>query len=358
MTGEMLHSAVTRAWAACEPGSAYDLDCFVTSEVGHNEVLSRCRRAEPGGAYVGVGPCQNFTYIGALRPSTAIIVDARMDNLLEHLIFKLVFERAATPAAYLATLFAREITCEVNTSSAGLLGAFDTAEAPAELFEANRQWIRAELRDRWRCPPRFIDRALWIYAQFHRRGLSITSVSEQHLARLDDIPDLRAVISSTAVSGHTYHFLTSQERYSYVRELQLHDQVIPVLGNITDAAAIATVNATLDRLGMLASTVYLSNMEEFLLHRYDIGPEGISSRPNPQGMLTDTWGAAYAGLVNSLTSIRADPECLLIRFFFSGEDQHFRYGDFPSLTGHIVLLRRFLGRYRTETPQSVFETYW
>src|SRR5207245_5789147 len=73
--------------------SKYGLDCFVTSEVAYNEAISKCIPAirEMGGAYLGVGPCQNYIYITAFRPALALVVDDRLDNLLEHLLFKLCF---------------------------------------------------------------------------------------------------------------------------------------------------------------------------------------------------------------------------------------------------------------------------
>jgi hypothetical protein len=64
------------------------------------------RHAPPGGVYVGVGPEQNFTYLGTLRPRIAFIVDIRRQNLLQHLWYKAVF---ATPtrAEFLSRLFRR-----------------------------------------------------------------------------------------------------------------------------------------------------------------------------------------------------------------------------------------------------------
>ena len=49
-------------------------------------------RAQPGGAYLGVGPEQNFTYIAALQPKIAFIIDIRRQNLVEHLMYKALFE--------------------------------------------------------------------------------------------------------------------------------------------------------------------------------------------------------------------------------------------------------------------------
>ena len=44
--------------------------------------------------YLGVGPDQNFSYIAHVRPSLAILIDIRRDNLLLHLLFKALFAEA------------------------------------------------------------------------------------------------------------------------------------------------------------------------------------------------------------------------------------------------------------------------
>src|SRR5579872_5221666 len=59
---------------------------------------------KPGGVYVGVGPEQNYTYIAALQPKMAFIVDIRRDNLLEHLVYKAVFEMSQNRAEFLSRL--------------------------------------------------------------------------------------------------------------------------------------------------------------------------------------------------------------------------------------------------------------
>ena len=55
-------------------------------------------QAGGNGVYLGVGPDQNFSYIAHLRPTLAILIDIRRDNLLLHLLFKAMFSEAATRA--------------------------------------------------------------------------------------------------------------------------------------------------------------------------------------------------------------------------------------------------------------------
>src|SRR5262249_51372337 len=61
-----------------------------------------------GGVYIGVGPEQNFTYIAAIRPRMAFVLDIRRDNMLEHLLYKALFELSSDRADFLSRLFSRK----------------------------------------------------------------------------------------------------------------------------------------------------------------------------------------------------------------------------------------------------------
>src|SRR5215813_3313842 len=50
------------------------------------------KTAKTGRVYMGVGPEQNFTYMAALKPSMAFIIDIRHGNLDVHLMYKALFE--------------------------------------------------------------------------------------------------------------------------------------------------------------------------------------------------------------------------------------------------------------------------
>ena len=70
-----------------EPGGYFDTDNLISNERSYLHVAPALRNPSlRGGAYVGVGPDQNFSYIAQIRPSIAFIVDLRRDNLLLHLL--------------------------------------------------------------------------------------------------------------------------------------------------------------------------------------------------------------------------------------------------------------------------------
>jgi hypothetical protein len=341
--------------------SNYASDCFVTSEAGYNDVLVRRVPAgeETTGAYVGVGPDQNFIYAGVLRPRLVLIVDARMDNLLEHLVFKLLMEQTKTPLEYLAALFSRKLQPGplVEPRPESLLAAFDALPVSAAAHESTVKWIKAELRRRWGVLAPYLHRVDYLCGEFFTRQLDVTSVSATLLANLDFVPTMREVIEARETHGVNLHYLTDPGRYGYVRSLQVNDRIIPVLGNISSQRSIAQVNDLLRRSGEAVSHLYLSNLEEFLLGRYLMDSERVARRPNPAGLLSGEHGAAYRELLNRIRELDLRDDAALIRFFFPGEFDGFAYGHFPYLLGDIRALKGFLAQWGEQLPPSVLHTY-
>src|SRR5262245_26151466 len=109
-------SAFARLIAALsERGGYFDTDNLISNESSYLQVIPELRqRRIHGGAYIGVGPDQNFTYIAETRPAIAFIVDIRRDNLLLHLLFKALFQTSRTRVEYLAQLFGRPAPAEVT----------------------------------------------------------------------------------------------------------------------------------------------------------------------------------------------------------------------------------------------------
>src|SRR5437868_10987621 len=91
-----------------EPGGFFDTDNLISNERSYLHVVPALRESGmSGGAYIGVGPDQNFSYIAQAKPAIAFIVDLRRDNLLLHLLFKALFSMAETRLDYLSLLFGR-----------------------------------------------------------------------------------------------------------------------------------------------------------------------------------------------------------------------------------------------------------
>src|SRR5215468_6552049 len=71
-----------------EPNGYFQHEIVTSNETSYQIVLPDLMKTpRSGGAYLGVGPEQNFTYIAALQPKIAFIFDIRRDMLLEHLMY-------------------------------------------------------------------------------------------------------------------------------------------------------------------------------------------------------------------------------------------------------------------------------
>src|SRR3954467_6657190 len=109
-----------------EPGGYFRSDNFLSNEMGFLYPIPELKRTtKPGGVYLGVGPEQNFTYIVALQPRMAVIFDIRRQNMVQHLMYKALFETSPDRADFLAKLFSR-------ARPAGL----DTSTTPVAMFAA------------------------------------------------------------------------------------------------------------------------------------------------------------------------------------------------------------------------------
>ena len=92
LTDEQLWGMVARTGFSEECGS-FRSENYLSNEISFQNVVAPLKAAEkPGRVYMGVGPEQNFTYIVALQPKMAFIVDVRCGNMREHMMYKAIFE--------------------------------------------------------------------------------------------------------------------------------------------------------------------------------------------------------------------------------------------------------------------------
>src|SRR5438552_19074703 len=88
-----------------EDGGYFRSDNFTSNETSYLHVVDKLQQlGATGGAYVGVGPEQNFTYIAKIRPRIAIIIDIRRQAMIQHLMTKAVFHLAPTRSQFLSPL--------------------------------------------------------------------------------------------------------------------------------------------------------------------------------------------------------------------------------------------------------------
>src|SRR5687768_18357185 len=106
LTNEQFWALITDS---SEAGGTFRSDNLLSNELQMQHVIPELiRTAVPGRAYLGVGPEQNFTYIAAVKPSIAFIVDIRRGNLNLHLLYKALFELSTDRADFVPALFSKQ----------------------------------------------------------------------------------------------------------------------------------------------------------------------------------------------------------------------------------------------------------
>src|SRR5215470_3784716 len=95
-----------------EPGYFHS-DNFISNETSYLTVVDKLRQlGATGGAYIGVGPEQNFTYIAKIRPRIAFIVDIRRQAVIQHLMYKAIFQLSPDRVQFLSRLLSRPLPKE------------------------------------------------------------------------------------------------------------------------------------------------------------------------------------------------------------------------------------------------------
>src|SRR5262249_55578286 len=77
-------------------------------------------------------------------------------------------------------------------------------------------------------------------------------------------PTYAELMATTDDAGEPRGFLATEDRFSFVKNLQARNLIVPIVGNFAGPTALAGVARYLKQRGALVSAFYLSNVEEYL----------------------------------------------------------------------------------------------
>jgi hypothetical protein len=256
-----------RIAALSEPGGYFDTDNLISNERSYLQVLPALRGGDVrGGAYIGVGPDQNFTYIAAVRPTIAFMVDVRRDNMLLHLLLKALFSLSATRAEYLALLFGRPTPAPgaKDDSIQQLVAWIDRTPADVRAIGGLRSRVDAAVKA---AGVPLSEEDFATIDRFHRRfieaGLDLRFHSTGRPPQ-SHYPTYREMLVDTDSGGRAGNYLASEEAFQYVRRLQVRDLVLPVVGDLSGPTALVAIGRFLNGRGERLSAIYTSNVEYYL----------------------------------------------------------------------------------------------
>ena len=248
-----------------EPDAGRSADNLVTNEDSFARVADRLDRPWSGpdrdrGVYLGVGPDQNFTYIAHARPRLAIILDFRRRNALLHLVHKALFALARDRTSYLERLLARRVARRPASPSVdALIDAFGGVAMDRARLVAGIAEVADHLR-----PLRLVEDHEWPELARIQAKLAGPGLDARFLA-LPMYPSFGRLIRSTDRLGRPAHFLAREDWFQSVRDAQIGDRVIPLVGNFAGPTALPALADWLRARGLAVATFYASDVEFFLL---------------------------------------------------------------------------------------------
>jgi hypothetical protein len=245
-----------------EEGGKFPSDNYISNETSFLHVAADLENHK-GGAYLGVGPEQNFTYLAILEPELAFVLDIRRDNLVLHLLYKVLFEESETRGAFLAALTSRP---------APSLPGSAPVERVCEAVQRERHDPSREARTRQRVVSRAQALGLSLSADdrkhltealaaFGKKGMDIHYTMEGSARKY---PPLSELLATRDDQGKPRSFLADEESYRKVRRMQLENRVIPLVGDLAGTGALPRLADELKRRNTPVRVFYVSNVEQYL----------------------------------------------------------------------------------------------
>jgi hypothetical protein len=252
-----------------EPGGVFGSDNLLSNETTYQEIIPELRKSlSASGVYLGVGPDQNFTYIAALHPRIAFIIDIRRQNLIEHLMYKALVEVSADRADFLSRLFSRPRPAGLEKSSTAkvLFDAYNDVAASETLFQKNLQEVENRLVKQHGFPLTAEDSGSlkFIYRAFFSEGMDLRySFPRQQLGALW-FPTYSELMEATDLTGLNHSYLANEQNFHTLREFERNNLLVPIVGDFGGDKAIRAVARYLTEHGATVNCVYTSNVEQYL----------------------------------------------------------------------------------------------
>ncbi len=269
-----------------EQDGEFRSDNLLSNELSFQYVIPELlAAAQPGRVYMGVGPEQNFTYIAALKPSMAFIIDIRHGNLDVQLLYKALFELSANRSEFVSKLFSRKPMTgfTAQTTARDLFTAYLRSEPSRELYDANLKAILDHLKAKHGFPLSAgdLDGIEWAYSNYYRFGPEISYNSSSSSGAAPDIvgvqggfggrrgggfngTDYATLMVADDGTGKERSFLANDENFTTLKNLETRNLLVPVVGDFGGPKAIREVGKYIRSIDGMVAAFYLSNVENYL----------------------------------------------------------------------------------------------
>ncbi len=254
-----------------EPDGTFHSENLVSNEARFQYVLpALIERAKLGRAYMGVGSEQNFTYIVALRPTIAFIVDIRRGNLDLHLLYKALFEMSADRADFVSRLFSKARPAGLGPASTAkqIFAAYATVPTSRALYDRNLKAVDDQLvtKHGFSLSQGDLGGIEFVYSNYFTDGPDIHYQLNTGGGRggPGGFPTYADLMVATDAAGRARSYLATEESFAFMKDIETRNMLVPVVGNFAGPKAIRAVGAYLKQKEQIVSAFYVSNVEQYL----------------------------------------------------------------------------------------------
>jgi hypothetical protein len=267
----------------------FQSDNLVSNELTMQQIIPELLKGRaPGGVYLGVGPDQNFTYISSMRPRMAFIVDIRRQAMIQHLMYKALFELAEDRADFLSLLFSRRRPpgLAADATPIQLLEAFYPVATDSVMYWKTLKQLENHLTKQhgFALSAEDIEGMTFIYTSFSLGGPDITYNYGQGMTggRQRGMPSFADLMLATDAAGLNRGFLGTEQQYDVVRQLHLRNLIVPIVGDFAGPKALRAVGEYLRTHNAVVTAIYTSNVEQYLFrepHKWRQYYENVATLP-------------------------------------------------------------------------------
>ena len=265
-----------------EPGGYFRSDNFVSNETSFQYVIPELQRTvKPGGVYLGVAPDQNFTYLVALRPKIAFIIDIRRQNMVQHLMYKAIMEVSADRAEFVSRLFSRPRPGGLDTTSTpeAMFQAFSVVAPDSVLWRKTLTGMKDRLtRDHHFALTEDDLRSLdYVFNAFTSAGPEITYNFGSGRGGGGGfsgrggfgMPSYQQLMMESDGQGLNRAYLATEANYRILRDLETNNLIVPLTGNFAGDKSVRAVGEWVREHHATVTAFYTSNVEQYLFQQGD-----------------------------------------------------------------------------------------
>ncbi|MDX2042042.1 MAG: hypothetical protein SF097_12375 [Acidobacteriota bacterium] len=252
-----------------ESNGYFDTDNLISNETSYLHVMGKMRQMKVnGGAFIGVGPDQSFSYIAQIRPNIAFMVDIRRDNLLQHLLFKALFESARNRIEYLCLFLGKPVPADLNTWNArsikDIVEYIDKTPKDTKLFDATHAALSARIKSYGiKISEAEFATIKRMHMEFFTSGMDLKFTTHGRGSRYY-YPNYRDLTLEKDLTGKQCNYLASEGDFQFMKSLQERNLVIPVTGDLAGTHALKSIATYLNEQRETISAFYTSNVEFYL----------------------------------------------------------------------------------------------